>query len=330
MLSFLLSTLLVAAMPAAPAAPPFVTSVLSIDTTEHTATFPLHRGVAHGKTVWYILTDSSDSGVAKSRGLVYAPDLNSLGDEAIATASMSAGVVTFPGTPDFSPARSYDAGTNGFPPASATPGGVADAAYSPFVRIAGEKGVFNAPIVATGDGPFDVLHHSNTHDRVVAIDTAKNTVTLVLARGFVSGKPVYYLSTEASDPVAAAVERATYVPRLAKASPAGEIPIGVVANGPVDAAGPQGLKYLALHTPLAGDATMANAAAVGSPFNVLSLVPDTAHPYAANGYSPLWSAQVVAAPQSTRLTSYAQIAPLAKPAGFVVNCPAIAFGGGGY
>jgi hypothetical protein len=312
MLSFLLSTLLLAAMPAAmPSAPPFVTSVLSIDTTTHTATFPLHRGLAHGKTVWYILTDSSDPGVAKSRGLVYAPDMASLGDEAIATASQSAGVVTFPGAPDFSPARSYDAGANGFPPASASPGAVADGAYTPFVRVAGEKGVLNAPIVATGDGPFDVTHHSNTHDRVVAIDTTKNTVTLVLARGFIGGKPVYYLSTEASDPVAAAVERATYVPRLAKA-------------------GPAGLKYLAEHTPLAVDATAAGAATVGSPFNVLSLVPDLAHPYAANGYSPLWSAEVVAAPQSMQLTSYAQIAPLAKPAGFAVNCPAIAFGGGGY
>ncbi|HTX59111.1 MAG TPA: hypothetical protein VMH02_05485, partial [Verrucomicrobiae bacterium] len=173
-------------------------------------------------------------------------------------------------------------------------------------------------------------HHANTEDRVVAIDTVKQTATLVLARGFVDGKPVYYVSTDASDPVAAAVERATYVPRLAKADAAATIPIGVVASGPTGSADAQGLAYLTLDTPIADDATAANAATIGSPFNVLSLVPDLQAPYAENGYSPLWSVEVVGAPQSQRLTSYADLAALAKPAGFVVNCPAIAFGGGGY
>jgi hypothetical protein len=304
----------------------FVKSVLAVDTTAHTATFALHHGTANGKSVWYIQTDASDAGVAKARGLDFAPDIANLGSAAIASAKMSGGSVVFPGAPDFSPGRTYVASTGGFPPKSATPGGVADAAYSPFVHIAGVAGVINAPIVATGDGPFDVEHHTNTHDRVIAIDTAKHTVTLVLARGFVDAKPVYYLSTEASDPVASAVERATYVPRLAKASPAAEIPIGVVVDGPVDAMDAQGLTYLTLHTPLADDATAANVTTIGSPFNVLSLVPDTKNPYAENGYSPLWNAMAVGAPQTKRITSYSGIAPIAKAAGFVVNCPAIAFG----
>jgi hypothetical protein len=307
----------------------FVKSVLSVDTTVHAATFPLHRGTAHGKSVWYIVTDASDASVARARGLVFAPDLADLGTEAIASAKLSGGDIAFAGAPDFTPTRSYVASDAGFPPKSATPGAVADSAYSPFVRVAGIAGVLNAPIVATGDGPFDVEHHTNTQDRVIAIDTVKQTVTLVLARGFIDGKPVYYLSTEASDPVASAVERATYVPRLAKASPAAEIPIGVVVNGPADPSAPQGLSFLALHTPLAADATPANVASIGSPFNVLSLVPDTKNPFAPNGYSPLWNVEAVGAPQSARITSYAGIAPLAKPAGFAVNCPAIAFGDAG-
>ena len=309
----------------------FVTSAVAVDTTAHTAVFPLHRGTVHGKTVWYVLTDASDAGVAKARGLVYAPDLAQLGSAAIVEAASKGGTVQFSGAPDFSPTRSYVASAGGFPPKSAQPGAVADARYSPFVRIAGTPGVLNAPIVATGNGPLDVTHHTNTHDRVIAIDTVKKTVTLVLARGFVAGKAVYYLSTEASDPGASAVERATYVPRLAKANAAGEIPIGVVVKGPLTGSAPQGLAYLALRTPLGKDATAANAASIGSPFNVLSLVPDTKARYAPNGYSPLWSAQVVGAPQAKRLTSYAQVAGLAKPAGFVVNCPAIAYGdAGGY
>ena len=304
----------------------FVTSVLAVDTTAHTATFPLHRGTSKGRTVWYILTDASDAGVAKSQGLVFAPDLANLGAEAIAVAAMKNGTVEFPGAPDFSPRRSYGATQAGFPVTSPGPGGVADAAYSPFVRVGGWAGVVNAPIVATGDGPFDVTTHANTEDRVVAIDASKHSVTLALARGFVNGKPVYYLSTEASDPMAAVVERATYVPRLAKANAAATIPIGVVVNGPLDGTQPQGLRYLTLRTPLSDEATAANAAQVGSPFNVLSLVPDLKSPYAENGYSPLWSVLAAGAPQTKRLTSFADVAPLGKPAGFVVNCPAIAFG----
>ncbi len=312
----------------APKSDLFVTSALSVDTTAHTATFPLHRGSAGGKTVWYILTDASDATVAKAQGLVFAPDLASLGDAAIAQASGTAAAPAFPGAPDFSPVRSYVASAGGFPPASAAPGAVGGDAYSPFVRIPGTPGVLNAPIVATGDGPFDVATHANTHDRLVAIDTAKMTATLVLARGFVDGKAVYYLSTEASDPVASTVERATFTPRLAKAAASATIPIGVVVDGPQEGDAPQGLAYLALRTPLAADAIAANAATIGSPFNVLSLVPDLKAPYAQNGYSPLWAAMAVGAPQSKRLTSYGDLAALVKPAGFVVNCPAIAFGGG--
>jgi hypothetical protein len=304
----------------------FVKSVLGVDTTAHTATFPLHHGVSHGKSVWYILTDASDASVAKTRGLDFAPDIANLGAAAIASATQSAGDIVFAGAPDFSPSRTYVASAAGFPPKSATPGGVADAAYSPFVRVAGINGVLNAPIVATGDGPFDVEQHTNTHDRVIAIDTAKHTITLVLARGFIDGKPVYYLSTEASDPVASAVERATYVPRLAKASAAAEIPIGVVVKGPSAPMDAQGLTFLTLDTPIGTDATAANVTTIGSPFNVLSLVPNTKNPYEENGYSPLWNVMAVGAPQTKRITSYAGIAPIAKPAGFAVNCPAIAFG----
>ena len=44
--------------------------------------------------------------------------------------------------------------------------------YSPFIRIAGSPTVYSAPIVATGDGPFDVDHHTNTGDRVLGIHIA--------------------------------------------------------------------------------------------------------------------------------------------------------------
>lgn len=307
-------------------------STISVDTTAHTVTLPLRHGTFDGKSVWYVETDASSVRIAKRDRVVFSPSLASIGSDATQSATLSGGVLHFAGVPDFSPTRTYVASTGGFPPKSATPGGVADKNYSPFVRVAGQPGVLNAPIVAVGEGPFDVTTHTNTEDRVVAIDTAKGTVTLVAARGFVDGKPVYYLSTEASDPVAAAVERATYVPRLAKAGPAATIPIGVVVNGPQTGTNVQGLAYLALRTPLGEDATAANAASIGVPFNVLSLVPNLAHPYASNGYSPLWSVRVQPKGGPKRYTSYAQIAATAQPAGFSVNCPVIAFAdpGAGY
>lgn len=304
-----------------------IASAISVDSTSHTAVLPLYRGTAHGTTVWYIITDASDAGVARHFGVNYAPALAQIGNVATQHAEKSAdGTYAFDGAPDFRPTRTYVASASGFPPASATPGGRADAAYSPFVRADGFAGVLNAPIVATGDGPFDVTTHTDTQDRVLAIDTARHRVTLTLARGFFNGKPVYYLSPEASDPVASAVERATYTPLLAKAAPDAEIPIGVVVNGPRGAKGPQGLAYLSLDTPLGSDATLANAARIGSPFNVLAVAPDLAHPYAPNGYSPLWNVVVVGTPQRTRLTSYAQIATIGKDAGFSVNCPVVAYG----
>lgn len=305
-----------------------ITSALAVDTTNHTVTLPLHRGVSGGVPVWYIVTDASNAAVAKRYGVNYAPAIADLGNAVIERAGQVKGTFVYPGHPNFAPARTYVAGPGGFPPKSADPGANAPATYSPFLKVNGIAGVLNAPIVATGSGPFDVTTHTNTEDRVVAIDTVKNTVTLVLARGFFNDKPVYYLSTEASAPLAASVERATYVPLLAKANASAEIPIGVVANGPQTGSAPQGLAFLALRTPLNKDATPHNAATIMSSFNVLSLAPSLTNPYAQNGYSPLWNVQVVGTAQRKRLTNYSQIAPLAKPAGFVVNCPVVAYGDG--
>lgn len=293
-----------------------ISSAVSVDSTAHTAVLPLHRGTANGRDVWYIVTDASDAATARRFGVNFAPALASIGIAATQTATQNArGEFAFAGAPDFGAART-----------AKTPGGVADANYSPFVRVRGIPGVLNAPIVATGDGPFDVTAHTDTEDRVLAVDLKAQTVTLTLARGFFEGKPVYYLSPDASAAGPASIERATYVPRLAKANAAAEIPIGVVADGPQSGSAPQGLAYLTNRTPLWSDATLANAATIGSPFNVLSVAPDLAHPFAPNGYSPLWNAVVVGAPQHARLTSYAQIARIGKDAGFAVNCPVVAYG----
>ena len=201
------------------------------------------------------------------------------------------------------------------------------------MRVAGGA-IVNAPIVATGEGAFDVTTHRNTADRVLALDVAKKTVTLLGVDGFVNGKRVMYLSTEASDPGAATIERATYVKHLGAAT---GVPIFVVANGRR-----QGLAYDALHGRLNSDATLGASRDLLSPLNVLATFPTGA---TAAAYTPLWSANVgvwangaIATHANDVLTSAEQFesfsaskaltAPDGKalgPAGFVVNCPVVAY-----
>ena len=118
-------------------------------------------------------------------------------------------VVDFQGAPDFSPTRVAVPGPNGFPLARFQPGAVAGPGYSPFIRIAGSPTVYNAPIVATGNGPFDVVHHTNTADRVLGIHIApasppgqflESWVDMLFVKGFDAGQPIVYLSTDAGQP----------------------------------------------------------------------------------------------------------------------------------
>ena len=136
-------------------------------------------------------------------------------------------VVDFAGKPDFSPTRVAEPGPDGFPLNNFTPGAVGGPGYSPFIRITGSNVVYSAPIVATGDGPFDVTHHTNTGDRVLGIHIAppspagqflESWVDILFVKGFDAGQPIVYISTDAGQPLSAVLERSTYVPALDKAA----------------------------------------------------------------------------------------------------------------
>src|SRR6476620_289821 len=99
--------------------------------------------------------------------------------------------------------------------------------YSPFIRIAGSPTVYSAPIVATGNGPFDVVHHTNTGDRVLGIriagpsqpgQFAESWVDVLFVKGFDAGQPILYLSTDAGQPLTAVLERSVFVPALNNAA----------------------------------------------------------------------------------------------------------------
>ena len=200
-------------------------SAIQVNLSKETVRLPLYPGTAHGQRVWFVLLDASDAGLAHDLGVNYAPKLANiaisdpaavqtvtLGSPTPARNPFGPAVVHFAGAPDFSPTRVATPGPTGFPLAKFAPGAVAGPGYSPFIRIAGSNVIYDAPIVATGDGPFDVVHHTNTGDRVLGIHIAgkskpgqfaESWADLLFVKGFDAGQPIVYISTDAGQPLTA-------------------------------------------------------------------------------------------------------------------------------
>lgn len=338
---------LIAAACSAPA-PPVVTATVaarSLDIAAGTVTLPLHRGaMAGGELVWYALLDTSDAAAARELGLNWSAKLARAGGLAVREAVPDPdGRLQFAsGTVDFKPERRVvpGGGDRPFPPQAAEPGSRGDEDYTPLFRNAATGQVFNAPVLAFGvegvvldgfcDGNPD---HSLVHDKVVRICPRDGTVTLALTEGFSHGKPIVYVSTDASQSGVAALEGATYAPALASiesglddAPDSAVEPIFVVINGArgTDNAERQGL-----------ESALADGLA---PLNIVGDIPGVGQ-----GYSPLWdshpllwSGEAVAGGRRIRLHDGAQVAPLEGAGalsapdggpvaadGVIVNCPVI-------
>jgi len=312
-----------------------VESAIQVDLSKETVRLPLYKGVAYKgtpqqETVWYVLFDASDAGLAHDLGVNYAPKLANIAindPEAVQTVTIESptpdqnrfgqAVVDFQGAPDFSPTRIATPGPNGFPLAKFQPGAVAGPGYSPFIRIAGSDVVYNAPIVATGDGPFDVVHHTNTGDRVLGINIAgpqpqgqyeDNWVDMLFVKGFDAGEPILYISTDAGQPLTSVLERSTYVPALDTAAYNGgddflgsarERLFGFV-NGQTGPDNPNAQGFVNLIDDGHGseDASAGNTALIdalrngGDLLNVFGDFPTLTDPRHADAYSPLWDAQL--------------------------------------
>src|SRR5277367_6711151 len=191
-----------------------------------TVTIPLYKGSVKstGQTAWYILTDVSDQGIAEELGLNFSAKLNFI-NSAARTGNLDANgnIVFDKGTVNFGAIRNLVAGPEGaeFPPTSVNPGEVGDKNYSPYVSITNAQGViYNAPMVAYGldasqiNFPNGNVDYTKVHDQVVAIDPVNMTVTLNLINGFSFGRPVWYLSMDASNTLAATIEHNTYAPLM--------------------------------------------------------------------------------------------------------------------
>jgi len=307
-----------------------VESAIQVDLSKESVRLPLYKGRAGGQTVWFVLLDASDQGIAHDLGINYAPKLGNLAindPEAVQTVTLDSptpdenkfgqAVVNFQGAPDFSPTRVAQPGPNGFPLANFQPGAVARPGYSPFIRIEGSQTVYSAPIVATGEGPFDVVHHTNTGDRVLGVHIAPSSpqgqyleswVDLLFVKGFDAGQPIVYISTDAGQPLTAVLERSTYVPALDKAAYNGgddflgsarERLFGFI-NGQTGADNKesQGFVHLIKDGHASEDASAGNTALIdalrngGDLLNVFGDFPTEKDPRHAQAYSPLWDAQL--------------------------------------
>jgi hypothetical protein len=318
-----------------------------VDAAHGTITLPLYKGLLGGtkKPIWYILTDVDNAGVAAELGLNFSTKLT-FASLAARTGNLDANgnIVFDKGTVDFSPKRNIVPGPAGaeFPPKSFAPGSVGDANYSPFVRVVNAADViYNAPMVA-----FDVdasqinfpngnVDYSKVHDQVVAIDPIAMTVTLNLINGFSFGRPVWYLSMDATIPLAAAIEHNTFAPLMAKlllghddsfASPVERI--FIATNGPESGS---------CNNPLR-QGLSADLADGFRPNNVLGGIPTIAL-----DYSPAWDAQLftwtnAAIDQGFRgqvreefqILNFVQDGLITGPggapfgsSGFAINCPIV-------
>jgi len=190
-----------------------------------TITLPLFKGAVKTpsgpKPAWYVILDASNQAEADRLGVNFSKKLPNAGDAARPATRQADGTFLFEsGIVDFSSNRVLVPGSEDrpFPPSVAQPGSVGDANYSPLVNVDGI--IYDAPVVAAAvedafiNFPNGSPNYALVHDQVIAIDPANRTVTLSLINGFSFGKPVFYISTESSDPSVSAIEGNTFAPRL--------------------------------------------------------------------------------------------------------------------
>lgn len=287
---------------------------------DKTVTLPIYEGRSNGGVVWYIITEASDGNIADDLGVNRADKLeNARGTAAIQSGTFDGDLIDFPATVNFAPDRIVVPDPNtGFPPLTAIPGAEGEAGYSPLVELP-DGTILNASHVANDTG---------VHDRVVSIDYASRTLRFELVDGFARDNAVLYITTDASSPVAAALEGVTFAPALNAAPFVGgdgtdssRASLAAVTNGQTGTDNPE---RQGLNSALFGE---------GDPLNMLAWTPNQGR------YSPLWDVHLstwAAGETPTLQRDFFDIEDLAEdgiitapdgtpwgPSDFIVNCPIV-------
>ncbi|MEP0265059.1 hypothetical protein [Dokdonia sp.] len=351
----------------------FLPSILGIDyRTDRnvvpagpTARFPMFQGwetlpSGERREGYYVITEASDSDLARELGVIYAPRMaESIGSGGEQNSQWTDdGRLIFEGSVDFSPTRSLTPGGGqdllfGFPPASVTPGAVADANWSSYVVLPGTNIVINAQLVANSTGIHDRIPNPNGNSQADEddqnnpnLDRSQASVVMQLLDGWHDGSPYYFhIVTDTSDPGPATIELGVYAPRLNNLPqfglfPGGSmLPFSPTANGVTpDANNPLGFQGL--------NSASISERQVNDPTNTFPIDPSDTR------YAPMWDAHIteftVQAEDRVILTSFGQIndllddgtlipfrgnanaSPLANSlsdlltaTGAIINCPVI-------
>ncbi|CAA0103717.1 Uncharacterised protein [BD1-7 clade bacterium] len=346
-----------------------------LDEDAGTITLPLYRGELkdNGENVWYIITDTTDAANAEALGINHAAKLSFAENcRAVRTArTRQDGTLVFDwGRVDFSPVRrvvpgnAEDPDQPAFPPSVFEPGAIGDETYSPLVKIENAGGhIYNAPMVSFNTEDDDLAPYCDgiseseeadarriLHDGVVSIcpgdDGEPGTVTMDLVAGFSFAKPVLYMSTDANDPLPAALEGAIYAPGLRDVAVGSDDSLFsaierlfTFTNGPENSVfvdDGQGERVAQVNPQRQGLSSA--VLGQGGPLNVLGGIPTVA-----TDYSPLWDLNVgewtdeaIQKGYRSRLTEEFQIlgfvergfitGPGGQPygsSGFIVNCPIV-------
>ena len=311
----------------------FLPSILGIDfRTDRsvvpagpTARFPMFQGwetTPNGpREAHYVITEASDEDLARELGVIFAPRMA----EAIGSGGeqnsqwTDDGRLIFEGSVDFSPTRSLTPGAPsadgslvGFPPASVTPGAVADANWSSYVVLPDSNIIINAQLVANSTGIHDRIPNPDGNGQAQEddqnnpnLDRSQASVVMQLLDGWQGGRPYFFhIVTDTSDPGPATIELGVYAPRLNNLPafglfPGGSmLPFSPTANGVTPDAnnslGFQGLNSASI-----------SERQVNDPTNTFPFGPDI------STYSPMWDAHITefTVPVEDRviLTSFDQV-----------------------
>ena len=299
-------------------------SALQVDLSKETVRLPLYKGDAQGKTVWFVLLDASDSGLAHDLGINFAPKLGNIGigcPECVQTVTLDAP------TPAAEPVRRKPSSISKARPISARPRRATRARRVPAGPVPARSSrrsrlqpVHPDRRFADGVQRADRRHRRRPvrrrsphehrrprprrpHRRALAPGQfAESWVDMLFVKGFDAGQPIVYISTDAGQPLTAVLERSTYVPALDKAAYNGgddflgsarERLFGFI-NGQTGADNKQaqGFVHLAKDGHVAEDASASNTAFIdalrngGDLLNVFGDFPTETDPRHARGIQP--------------------------------------------